>query len=97
MNKTLLQAVVEEKLLMRYLTSIDSSEYTKAYAFLTDCIGYGVLTAILPFYETSQQHAVVEVFTHADKTTQQRWLAQQTTEVKLSIRETVERILLSLS
>lgn len=97
MDKTLLTTLVEEKLIMRYLTTIAPTEYAQAQVMLANCIGYGILTTILPFFEPEKHAPIVAAVSHGDDALQRKWLAQQPIEVRLSIRETVERIFLSLS
>ncbi len=97
MHKTLLLTLVEEKLIMRYLNSVDPTEYERAQVLLAQCVGYAVLTAILPFFESTKHAAIAQLISQADQNTQQQWLTNQPSEVKLSIKETVERLFLSIS
>lgn len=96
MHKSLLTTVVDEKHILRYLNSIAPAEYESAQSLLSNCIGYGILTAILPFYEPERHLEIAKIIAQSDEDLQKKWLAQQPMEVKLSIRETVERIFLSL-
>ncbi len=96
MHSTLLTTLVDEKHIMRYLNSIAPAEYAQAHQLLTECIGFAILTAVLPFYPEEQHADILEAIAFGDVYIQKKWLQSQPAEVKISIKETVERIFLAL-
>jgi hypothetical protein len=97
MHTTLLTTLVDEKHIMRYLNTIAPTEYKVAKDLLADCLGFAILTTILPFYEKEYQRVVVGMITVGTVSEQTKWLAAQPEEVQISIQETVERTFLSLT
>ena len=96
MRPTLLTTLVDEKAIMRYLNTIAPDEYAQATDLLVDCLGFAILTAVLPFYEPEAHSEIAAVLAFGEENQLRKWFSSQPEEVQLSIRETVDRIFLSL-
>lgn len=96
MTQTLLTTIIDQKKILSYLSTIQATEHSQALSELARCIYFAILAVILPYVASEEQLLVARVLARGSSIEQAELLQDFPEDVRLSVSETVERILLSL-
>lgn len=96
MNQTLLTTIIDQKKILSYLGTIETTEHSQALSQLARCIYFAILTVILPYIAPEEQLMVARVLARGSSFEQNELLQDLPEDVRLNLSETVERLLLSL-
>ena len=96
MNQTLLLTLVEQNQTMRYLNTIGNTDQKLARAQLARCIYFGILSTILPFAPPEEHFEIAQLFAGNDALAQKKWVQDLPDGIQQQMKETIQRIFLSL-